>query len=573
MSGTQIRLLALAAAARFHGKDLDCGDARFSAETPPAPAALADWVRQGGLWAKVARLGWKDLVAVELASPIVLLLKDGTAFLVVANDRQRDRVWVRHAGLVPGAPPVALDAAQLAAEWTGEAILVRSEREAADREAPFTFGWVLELVCLEGRAMRDVCLASLVLSVLTVLPPLMVMTVIDQVVTHQSLSTLVLMAMLIGMAMLFETLLGYARRQMILVVGARVDARLNLHVFERLLRLPLDYFERTQAGTIWSMTGLQISKIREFLTGKLLTTLLDLVTLMVLLPILFYLQPLLSWIVLGCAGLIAAVIAAFMGPMSRRVKRWVNAETAKSSVMVEMLHGIRTVKALALEPQQRALWDGRVAEATQAKVAAGLLANLPQLFITPLEGIMQRGVLLIGAGLALTNDGTVAVGSLIGFMMLSARVAQPLANLARLMEGLEEVRTATVLAGSVLNQPPESANPSAGLRPRLAGRVTFEKVAYRYPGATGRALDGISFDVPAGTMLGIVGRSGSGKSTITRLLQGIYARSRRTGAASTTSICAKSISRICAAAWASCCRRTSCSAAPSRTTSWPAGPA
>ena len=81
------------------------------------------------------------------------------------------------------------------------------------------------------------------------------MTVIDQVVTHQSLSTLVMMSLLIGVAMLSETLLGYARRQLILIVGARVDAKLNLHVFQRLLRLPLDYFERNQAGYIWSMTG------------------------------------------------------------------------------------------------------------------------------------------------------------------------------------------------------------------------------------------------------------------------------------------------------------------------------
>jgi ABC-type bacteriocin/lantibiotic exporter with double-glycine peptidase domain len=269
------------------------------------------------------------------------------------------------------------------------------------------------------------------------------------------------------------------------------------------------------------MTGLQVTKIREFLTGKLLTTLLDLVTLIVLLPLLFYLQPTLSWIVIGCAGLIAVVIIAFMRPMSRRVKRWVDAETAKSSVMVEMLHGIRTVKSLALEPHQRRLWDSRVAEATEAKVSAGKLGNLPQLFLTPLEGMMQRGVLLIGAYLALANDGTVAVGSLIGFMMLSARVAQPLANLAKLIEGLEEVRTATVLAGAVLNQRPESANPAGGLRPRFEGCVSFSKVSYTYPGATTRALDNVSFEVAAGTMLGVVGRSGSGKSTITRLLQGI----------------------------------------------------
>ena len=136
--------------------------------------------------------------------------------------------------------------------------------------------------------LRDVGLASAVLSVLTVIPALTVMTVIDRVVTHQSLSTLVLIALLLGIALLSETALGYARRQLILVVGARVDAKLNLHLFDRLLRLPLDYFERNQAGTVWSKTGLQINKIREFLTGKLLTTMLDLVTLIVLLPILFY---------------------------------------------------------------------------------------------------------------------------------------------------------------------------------------------------------------------------------------------------------------------------------------------
>ena len=105
----------------------------------------------------------------------------------------------------------------------------------AKEDAPFSLGWVADLVWAERKAMRDVLLASLVLSILTVLPALMVMTVIDQVVTHQSLSTLVLMSLMIGIAMLSETLLGYARRQLILIVGARVDAKLNLHVLQRLL--------------------------------------------------------------------------------------------------------------------------------------------------------------------------------------------------------------------------------------------------------------------------------------------------------------------------------------------------
>ena len=517
----RIRLMAIAAAARFHGAELDRSDLRVPAGEIPSPAALSDWLRSSGLWAKAVRLPWKQLVALDVTTPVVLLLKDGSAVMLVAADRKRDLVLLRHSRLGPNDPPVAATEAMLSPLWNGEAVLIRARRSAAREDAPFNMAWVADLVWQERRLMRDVGIASVVLSLLTVIPALTVMTVIDEVVTHQSISTLILMALLIGIALLSETALGFARRQLILIVGARVDAKLNLHVFERLLRLPLDYFERNQAGTVWSNTGLQIANIREFLTGKLLTTMLDLVTLIVLLPILFYLQPLLALLVLASAGAIAGIIVVFMQPMSSRAKRFINAETAKSSIMVETLHGIRTVKTLALEPQQRALWDERVAEATKAKLAAGSLANLPQMLITPLEGFMQRGVLLVGAYMAITDSGTVAVGALIAFMMLSGRVAQPLAGLARLMEDITQVRTATTLAASVLNQRPETADTASGVRPQFQGGIAFRNVVYSYPGAANPALDRIGFGIAPGTVLGVVGRSGSGKSTLTRLLQGI----------------------------------------------------
>jgi ATP-binding cassette, subfamily B, bacterial HlyB/CyaB len=517
----QIRIMAIAAAARFHGAELDRADLKLVEHEVPSPASLVAWAQAGGLWAKGVRLNWKQLVALDLKAPLALLLNDGSAVLVVAADRKRNAILLRHSRLGPDDPPMVVDETTLARSWSGEALLMRAKRSASREDAPFSLGWVADLVWQERRSMRDVLLASLVLSILTVLPPLVVSTVIDQVVTHQSLSTLVLISLLIGIAMLSETMLGFARRQLILVVGARVDAKLNLHVFQRILGLPLDYFERNQAGTIWSNTGIQLGKIREFLTGKLLTTMLDLMTLVVLLPILFYLQPLLSWIVLGCAGVIAGTIIAFMRPMSRRVKRYIDAETAKSSVMVETLHGIRTVKSLALEPQQRERWDARIAEATKAKIEAGRLANLPQALITPIESFMQRGVLLVGAYLALNDGGTVAVGGLVAFMMLSARIAAPLAGLAKLMESIEEVRTATALAASVLNQRPETGDPAGGVRPRFQGAITFRNVSYTYRGATAPALDRIGFGIAPGTVLGVVGRSGSGKSTLTRLLQGI----------------------------------------------------
>ena len=118
-------------------------------------------------------------------------------------------------------------------------------------------------------------------------------------------------------------------------------------------------------------------------------------------------------------------------------------------------------------------------------------------------------------------DGSGSIGTLFAFMMLSGRVAGPLVSLSKLIEDAEEQRTAISYAQAVLNNRPETTNPNGGLRPRFNGAIAFNKVEFTYPGSRNRALDGVSFSVPAGTMLGLVGRSGSGKSTITRLLQGI----------------------------------------------------
>ena len=115
--------------------------------------------------------------------------------------------------------------------------------------------------------------------------------------------------------MLYETFLGYARRLVVAVVGARIDAKLSLHVFNRLLRLPLDYFERHPAGeTMYNIS--QIYKIRDFMTGKLLTTFLDIMTLFVLLPFLFWLNSTLAWIVVACSCLIGLIILVYLRPIA-----------------------------------------------------------------------------------------------------------------------------------------------------------------------------------------------------------------------------------------------------------------
>jgi len=516
----ETRLLAIDQVARFHHMEIDRELLRYPRGEAPSPATLVRWLREGGLWSKAVRLRWGQLMKVESASPIVLLLTDGSAAILATADAARNVVWLRDPRAPSGEPPIAVDELRLSQVWTGEALLIRSEREQTDDTAPFTVGWLARIVMMEKKTLRDIMIASVILSFLTILPPLVVMTVIDKVLTHHSVSTLVMISGFIFIMLLYDTIIGYSRREMIAVVGARVDAKLSLHVFKRLLGLPLDFFEREQAGVITHHL-LQVNKVRDFLTGKMVQVMLDMISLFVLLPVLFLLQPLLTWMTVVCGGLIAIIIIAFLGPMSRRITLYIQAETQKSSVLIESIHGIRTVKSLALEPQQRELWDKRTALSTQRKLDAMRISNWPQTLITPIEGFMTRGVLLIGVALALQSSQAIDTGSLMAFMMLSGRVASPLAGLARVMEDFQEVRVAVHLVAGVLNNPPESVNPGAGLRPQIAGAVSFKSVNYSYPNTKTKALDGVSFDIPAGTMLGLVGRSGSGKSTVTRLLQGI----------------------------------------------------
>lgn len=509
------------AAAKYHGIELDIRDfAAEAGEESPSPASLARWLNEQGAVAKGMRVRWRYLVRLTNTPPIVLMFRDGSAALMVGANADRGIVWLRDPLTDEGAAPVAVDELRLSQVWTGDVLLVKRRRDQSEADAPFDLGWFVKIVLRERRALRDILIASVVLSVLTIFPALLVMQVIDRVVNYRSMATLVSIIGIVVILSFYEILLTYARRELMLVVSTRIDTRLSLHAFNRLLALPLEFYERQQTGRVLGRY-MAIYKVRDFLTGKLMTVFLDMFTLLVILPLLFYMSATLAWMTVACAGLIGLIAVVFIGPIRRIYGRLVDAEMERGSVLYETVAGIRTVKTLALEPSRREMWDETTADVVRWKLAAGRMANWPQTLVMPLDMFMARGIILVGAYLALQSSGGIAAGGLMAFMMLGGRVTAPLVGLARLLEDLNEVSTALGEAGMVLNQPTETKALTNGMRPRVKGALSFTDVNFTYPGAAVKALNNVNFEIPAGTMLGLVGRSGSGKSTVTRLLQGV----------------------------------------------------
>jgi subfamily B ATP-binding cassette protein HlyB/CyaB len=474
-----------------------------------------------GFRARWSRLTFEHLKTLDDAYPVILRLKDGACVIAERAVRQGnvEAIMVRDP-LAPSAPQVPIDAIRLAAAWTGETVFLRRRHDAASDDQPFGFRWMAGMVIKERKLFRDVGIAALVLSVLALVPPLLYMVVIDKVLVHQRVETLIVTFAVIAVILAFETALGAIRRAMVAVATARIDARVQVAMFDRMIGLPIDFFDRTATGIIAYKLA-EVRRIRTFLTGQLFSTLLDATTLIVLIPAMFLLNSILASFVLTVAAIMALVVTLYIKPMAAAYTRVMTAEHKKNSYLIEIITGMRTVKSLALEARKRREWDVRVATSVREATAVQMLSNVPQTILQPLEKLIYAGSLGLGGWLAIQDEKAIFAGTLVAFTMIATRATQPIVQIAALMQQVQEIRGAVTQVASVVNVAPEPRR-VGGARPEMNQGITFSDVRFFYPDSRTPALDGVSFTIEPGTIVGVMGRSGSGKTTLTRLLQGLH---------------------------------------------------
>jgi ATP-binding cassette, subfamily B, bacterial HlyB/CyaB len=519
-------LAALAAVARRRGVDVSVEQLRrrySDLESGFDAGSLSVIAGDLGLEARRLVVSWFDLPRLQKSLPAILLLKEGgTLILESVRESPYGIAAIMRDPDGPADAVFAADELRLSQSWSGEIVLVKRRYALADDQRPFGMMWLLGQVFRERRLFLDISIGAIISTLFALAPPFIFMIVIDRVLVNHSMPTLIVVSCALAVMIVFETALGYLRRILVEVTTTRIDGRLNLHVIDKLLKLPMDYFERNPTGMITSKLA-RIWQIRHFLTGQLFGAFLDTVPLIGLAPAMVILNWRLSIFAFSLCGIVFLIVFSFIKPIARRFRRVTIAEHHKGAHLVETIYGMRTIKSLALEGRRRHEWDVRVAEAVAARHALGLTANYPQTLSLPFERMIYSGSFVIGALLLLTAPEVAgAPGALVAFAMLSMRLAQPLLQIARLQQDLGEVRGAIADVASVMNAPPEEGRSGNGLRTPIKGRVEFQNVSFRYTPGTAPALDNVSFNVPRAKMFGIMGRSGSGKTTVTRLLQGQY---------------------------------------------------
>ncbi|WP_342120277.1 peptidase domain-containing ABC transporter [Pseudoduganella sp. OTU4001] len=515
----------LTAVAQHHGLQINperlIDDYALGSEEP-GDGLLLRMANDIGLKATSGTLTWEGLLNQSGVFPLLARLNNGQMVIVIGARSGEGAGEGQVAVLDPMAGTAQVEMLQraaLTARWSGAVLFVKRQHKLTDPNQPFGLRWFIPEILRQKAAFRDIFIAAIAMQLLALASPMFFQLVIDKVLNHQAVTTLWVLSVGVIMALLFDSTFGFLRQMLILAASNKIDMRLTRRTFSHLLSLPIDYFETTTAGVITRHMQ-QLERIRSFLTGRLFFTGLDLITLVIFLPILFSYSFQLTMIVLVFALLIGGIVLAMVPPFQRRLHALYAAEGARQGMLVESIHGMRTVKALALEPAQRRQWDQRSAEAINMHFRVGQISITGNAVTDFLGKLMP--VLLIIVGAQLVFDQALSVGALIAFQMLSQRVTQPLISIAGLINEYQETALSVKMLGEVMNRAPEGRAGAGGLRPTLKGEIKFEDVTFRYPGSQTNALDRTAFTIQPGTVVGIVGRSGSGKTTLTKVIQGLY---------------------------------------------------
>ncbi|WP_078083215.1 type I secretion system permease/ATPase [Microbulbifer mangrovi] len=518
-------LSSLVALARFHQLPADPEQLIHQFAEPGKPFSDTSLL----LAAKALTLKAK-LVSPSLSSiksgilPAIAKMADGNYVILAKISEETDEPESGAAFLIHDLrepAPRSLSTEEFESLWSGELILlVRRQGWGESLQQKFDISWFIPSLVKYRKLFAQVVIASFFLQLFALVTPLFFQVVMDKVLVHRGFTTLDVLAIGFFVIVVFEAFLGGFRNYLFSHTTNRVDVELGSRLFNHLLGLPLAYFEARQVGQNVARVR-ELDTIRNFITGTALTLVIDLFFVFVFLVVMWYYSSTLTWIVLATVPAYVALSVVITPILRRRLDDKFKHGAANTAFLTESITGIGTVKSMAVEPQMRRKLEDHLSSYVHSSFRSQNLGNVANQIAGLINKLMTLGIIWWGAHLVI--DGSITVGQLIAFNMLAGRVSGPVLKLVQLWQEFQQAGISIARLGDILNSPREPGfNPNRSRLPSLRGSVAFDHVKFRYRVDGPLILQDINLQVEPGEVIGIVGRSGSGKSTITKLIQRLY---------------------------------------------------
>ena len=385
----------------------------------------------------------------------------------------------------------------------------------------FGINWIIPFLKKYRNIFIKLLLASFVVQLLSLANPLLIQVIIDKVISQRSLNTLQIIGIALFLVTIFESILRSLRTFLLVETTNRIDLDLGSEIISHLFKLPLTFFSKRRVGELSTKIS-ELEKIRDFFTGQTLTTIIDALFSIIYIFIMIIYSWLLTLIALSVLPI--QILITLLGvPLFKNQYRKVAESNANTqNHLIESMNIIQTIKTQNIENNTFKKWFENYSNFVQKifnKTTTGTILTESS---SLLQKISQIIVLWVGASLVL--KGQLTLGQLIAFRIISGYVTQPILRLSSLSQRFEELKVSFERLGDVINQETESnvSDKNNISMPEIHGQIKYYNVDYKYQENGNKILDNINIEFKNKSLIGIVGRSGSGKSTFVKLLARLY---------------------------------------------------